>query len=60
MTAYRYCYTDFNNNRDNTIATQGVYNLLFFVDEFTKDDIYINSYSTYAGKSSLEINADIF
>ena len=35
MTAYRYCYTDFNNNRDNTIATQGVYNLLFFVDEFS-------------------------
>ncbi|KAM3134206.1 hypothetical protein pb186bvf_013724 [Paramecium bursaria] len=68
MTAYRYCYTDFNTDRDNTIATQGVYNLLFFVDEFSKflyhskakDDIYINSYATYAGKSSLEINADIF
>ena len=32
----------------------------FLYHSKAKDDIYINSYATYAGKSSLEINADIF
>ncbi|CAD8127084.1 unnamed protein product [Paramecium sonneborni] len=60
LVGYKHAYADFTN-RQITIATLGVYDFLFYKQEFDYNkDIIMNSYVSYVGKSSIEINSDLF
>lgn len=67
MVAYKHCYTDLLS-RKTTIATLGVYDFMIFTNEVIHNlnqidyasDLTLNTYVTYVGKTSIEINNDIY